>query len=110
VLAGLFDECVAEPMARAVVVTGAAGVGKSRVRYELVKRLGERAGERPEIWIGRGDPLRAGTPYGLIAPALRRAAGIRDGEPAEIQRQKLRARVMRNASTELRTTTLSSAS
>ena len=33
----------------------------------------------------------------MIAPALRRAAGIRDGEPVDVRRQKLRARVLRNA-------------
>ncbi|HEY5945103.1 MAG TPA: protein kinase [Kofleriaceae bacterium] len=99
VLMGLFDEAVAEPMARAVLVTGAAGIGKSRVRYELLRRI--KAREEPvEIWIGRGDPLRTGSPFGLIAPALRRAAGILDGEPLEVRRQKLRARVMRNASAE----------
>ena len=104
VLAGLWDECVAEPIARAVVVTGPAGIGKSRVRYELLKRIRER-GEPVEVWIGRGDPLSAGSPYGLLAPALRRAAGIQDGEPLEVQRQKLRARVMRHASVDVARTT-----
>jgi serine/threonine protein kinase/tetratricopeptide (TPR) repeat protein len=101
VLHGLYDECVAEPIARAVLVTGAAGVGKTRVRYELVRRIKEHAAE---IWIGRGDPLVAGSPYGIIAPALRRAAGIRDGEPVEVARQKLRARLSRHGA-ELGTTT-----
>ncbi|HEX5059885.1 MAG TPA: AAA family ATPase, partial [Kofleriaceae bacterium] len=99
VLMGLFEEAVAEPMARAVLVTGVAGIGKSRVRYELLRRI--KAREEPvEIWIGRGDPLHTGSPFGMIAPALRRAAGILDGEPVEVRRQKLRARVMRNASAE----------
>ncbi|HEY1551426.1 MAG TPA: protein kinase [Kofleriaceae bacterium] len=103
VLVGLYDECVAEPMARAVLVTGAAGIGKSRVRHELGLKIVER-GEPFELWLGRGDPLRAGSPYGILAPALRRAAGIQDGEPLDVRRQKLRARVMRNASTEPSTT------
>ena len=104
VLFGLFEECVAEPMARAVLVTGAAGIGKSRVRHELLGRIKDR-GEPVEIWIGRGDPLRTGSPFGMIAPALRRAAGILDGEPVEVRRQKLRARVTRHASTDLLRTT-----
>ncbi len=103
VLMGLFEEAVAEPMARAVLVTGAAGIGKSRVRHELLRRIRGRD-EPVEIWIGRGDPLRTGSPFGIIAPALRRAAGILDGEPAEVRRQKLRARVMRNTSSEPRRT------
>jgi serine/threonine protein kinase/tetratricopeptide (TPR) repeat protein len=104
VLSGLFDECVSEPIARAVLVTGVAGVGKSRVRYELMRRI--KAREEPvEIWIGRGDPVRMGSPFGMIAPALRRAAGILDGEPIEVRRQKLRARVMRHASEDVSRTT-----
>jgi tetratricopeptide (TPR) repeat protein len=106
VLFGLFEDCIAEPMARAVLVTGAEGIGKSRVRYELLRRIKDRPGERVEIWIGRGDALRAGSPFGMIAPALRRAAGIHDGEPIEVRRAKLRARVLRNASTDLSRTTL----
>jgi tetratricopeptide (TPR) repeat protein len=101
-----FEESIAEPVARAVLVTGALGIGKSRVRFELMRRIAERPGERVEIWIGRGDPLRAGSPFGMIAPALRRAAGIHDSEPVEVRRHKLRARVQRNASLDLRTTTL----
>jgi eukaryotic-like serine/threonine-protein kinase len=103
VLMGLFEETIAEPLARAVLVTGAAGIGKSRVRYELLRRINARA-EPVEIWIGRGDPLRTGSPFGMIAPAIRRAAGILDGEPIEVRRQKLRARVMRNANAEPRRT------
>ncbi|HVK87389.1 MAG TPA: protein kinase, partial [Kofleriaceae bacterium] len=103
-LAGLYDECVGEPLARAVLVTGPAGIGKSRVRFELLRRIAER-GEPVEIWHGRGDPLHTAAPFGLIAPALRRAAGIHDGEPLEVRRQKLRARVARHTSMELARTT-----
>jgi len=104
VLFGLFEECLSEPMSRAVLVTGAQGIGKSRVRYELLRRIRDRPGEDVEIWIGRGDPLRAGSPFAMIAPALRRACGINDGEPVEVCRQKLRARVLRNASVDLHRT------
>ncbi|MEO6774464.1 MAG: protein kinase [Kofleriaceae bacterium] len=101
VLAGLYEECLAEPIARAVVVVGVAGIGKSRLRVEMLRRIHARgygAAGLGEVWIGRGEPLRAGSPYGMIAPALRRAAGIQDGEPIELRRQKLRARVSRNTS------------
>jgi tetratricopeptide (TPR) repeat protein len=104
VLAGLYEECVGEPRARVAVVTAAAGVGKSRVRHEWLKRIKDR-GEAVEIWIGRGDPLSAGSPYGILAPALRRAAGIQDGEPIEVRRQKLRARVGRNTELDASRTT-----
>ena len=94
VLLGLFDECVEEPRARAVLVSAAAGVGKSRLRHELTRALAQR-GDRVELWIGRGDPMSAGAPFAMIAPAIRRAAGIYDGEPLGVRRQKLRARVGR---------------
>ncbi len=94
-LSALWDECVSEPSARAVLVTGGAGAGKSRLRYELCRRLAQR-GDRFELWIGRGDPLGAGAPFALLAPAIRRAAGVLDGEPAAVRCDKLRARVSRH--------------
>ncbi len=95
VLGGLYEECVNEPRARAVLVTAPAGVGKSRLRYEFLRKLAARP-DRPEIWIGRGDPMSAGSPFGLLGRAVRRAAGILDGEPLEARRLKLRARVARH--------------
>jgi len=94
-LDAFFAECAAEPLARPVLVTAPAGVGKSRLRHEFVRRLVERRSD-VEVWLGRGDPIRAGSPFGLIAPALRRACGVGDGEPIEIRRRKVRARVARH--------------
>ena len=94
VLVGIFDECVSEPVARAALVTAPAGMGKSRLLQELLHALA-RAATTHTLLVARGDPLRAGSPFGLIAPALRTSAGIRDGEPASLQRDKLRQRVAR---------------
>ena len=87
----IYDECVAEPVARVALVTGAAGAGKSRVRQELMRVL-ERRGDRVGVWVGRGDSVSAGAPLGLLAQALRGAAGISGGEPLEVRRQKWRRR------------------
>jgi tetratricopeptide (TPR) repeat protein len=94
-LAGLYDECVAEPLARPVLVTAPPGAGKSRLAQELRDRLA-RHGRPPEVWTARGDPSRAGSPFGMLAPALRRAAGILDGEALEVRHKKLRARIARH--------------
>jgi tetratricopeptide (TPR) repeat protein len=80
--------------ATVVLVTAPAGTGKSRLRGELVRRLMSRP-RPPQIWLGRGDPIKAGSPFGLLAPALRKTAGILDGEPLDVRREKLRARVRR---------------
>jgi eukaryotic-like serine/threonine-protein kinase len=93
-LEAVWRRCVDDHHAAALLVTGDAGVGKSRLRYELVRRL--RAREDFQLLIGRGDPMRAGAAFGLLAPAIRRTAGVLDGEPLEARRAKLRERVGRH--------------
>ncbi|MFT3774688.1 MAG: protein kinase [Minicystis sp.] len=114
-LEAIYDEVEGERVSRAVVITAPAGIGKSRLRLELLRKLRERAlgaassrvpgaSEPPlrgreagfELWMGRGDPLRAGSPFGLLAPMIRGLAGARDGEPIEARRRKLAARVARH--------------
>ncbi len=90
-----FDACVSDPCARAVIVVGDVGVGKSRLRNELVRSLSAR-GEAMEHWMARGDPGGAGSPFGQLGQALRRAAGVLDGEPIDARRRKLLARVGRH--------------
>jgi len=91
-LESVFDECAGEPIARAVLFTAPAGRGKSRVRYEFMERLKAR-GARVEVLFGRGDSLSAGSPFGMIGPAIRRSAGILEGDPIEIKQKRLRARM-----------------
>ncbi|HEY5921866.1 MAG TPA: protein kinase [Kofleriaceae bacterium] len=98
-LLATFEECVAEPMAHVVLMTAPAGIGKSRVRYELIQRIAQ-SGRPFELWIGRGDPMSAGTPFAMLAQALRRAAGVVDDEPASVRHRKLRARVRRHVAAE----------
>jgi tetratricopeptide (TPR) repeat protein len=96
-LVGIFEECVAEPTAQAVVITAPSGVGKSRLRYELLGKLKER-GDPVTVWMTRGDPMSAGAPFGMIAPIVLQAAAIQDGEPLPARQKKLRARVGRHLS------------
>src|SRR5206468_736749 len=64
----------------------------SRLAYELVQRLRRRP-VPPSIWIGRGDPISAGSAFNLLGQALRGAVGIVDGDPLPARRSRLRARV-----------------
>ncbi len=94
-LEATFEECVSEPVARAVVVTAAIGVGKSRLRYELLRRI-RASGTPMQLFLSRGDPMSAGAPFGMLGSVVRRAAGVLDGEPAAVRRKKLLARIGRH--------------
>jgi eukaryotic-like serine/threonine-protein kinase len=84
-----------ESTARVVLVTAGPGAGKSRLAQEIVRRA--RSRETPlGVWIGGGDPMSAGSAFHVVGRALRRAARIRDGEPIDVRRAKLRERVGRH--------------
>jgi tetratricopeptide (TPR) repeat protein len=92
VLTGILDACIDEGEARVALVTAAAGMGKSRLGAELVRRAQDRH-PAVAIWSGRGDSLRAGSTLDLLAQALRGTLGISEGEPLPLRRDKIRARV-----------------
>jgi tetratricopeptide (TPR) repeat protein len=93
-LTNLFSSTATESIASAVLVTGPAGVGKSRLRHEFLEWV-QRRPQGAEVLFGVGDSLGAGSPFGMLGRAIRRAAGIKDGEPSEEKRRKLLARVAR---------------
>jgi tetratricopeptide (TPR) repeat protein len=118
-LTAIYDEVRAESAAHAVVVVAGAGMGKSRLRQELVRHLRAREGDVPaaatgraasgvsepphrgreagfELWLGRGDAFRKASPFGLLGPMIRGLAGVLDGEPEPARRRKLGARVGRH--------------
>jgi hypothetical protein len=91
----LFATCVEEETARVVLVTAPAGVGKSRLRHEFVRRLIGR-GEMVEVLLGRGDPMHTGTAYGLLGQTLRRLCGLTDLVDTTARRARLGERVGRH--------------
>jgi hypothetical protein len=91
-LEAVLAEVGTESVARVVLVTGDPGVGKSRLRHELVTRLANR-GQLERVWIGRGDPMSAGSPFGIVAQALRVALGLVEGVPLETLRHQLHERL-----------------
>jgi len=95
ILQTLWRESSEEPLARAVLVTAPAGVGKSRLASELVRRLRDEDAQM-SVWLARADSLRAGSAFGLISQILRSAIGLSEAQPLDKRRCKLRARAAEN--------------
>ncbi|WP_437317524.1 protein kinase domain-containing protein [Sorangium sp. So ce385] len=94
VLMDLLDECIAEPVARAVLVTAPAGTGKSRLRQELLRFVRQRGDV--EVWAASADELAAGSPFVLLGDLLQRAAGAGAGDLIEHRQRRLRELVARH--------------
>ncbi|HEY3593497.1 MAG TPA: protein kinase, partial [Polyangiaceae bacterium] len=88
----VFEDCRGEPSARAVLVKGPAGGGKSRLRHELLQRLRQQGATFELLW-GRADSMQGASPFSLLAPALRKAVGIERVDPIETRRDKVRSAV-----------------
>lgn len=88
------EECIEEPVARAVLITAAAGVGKTRLVMEFARAARARF-PTLEVFTSRADALRAGAPYALIAPILRGMFEFAPNDPLGVRREKVVARVSR---------------
>lgn len=86
IVAASFEEH--EPVV--VVVSGEAGLGKSRLRQELITALGEQH-EDLQVIIGRGDLMASGSAFAIIGSSLRPALDLSEGEPASRQHEKIEA-------------------
>lgn len=91
-LVAIFNEAIDEPCARAALVTGPAGIDKSRVAVEVLQRREARSTD-VQVWVARGDSMAAGSSFGMLAQIVHVAAGIEVGAPADVQEEKLTARV-----------------
>ena len=87
-----FHKCVEGGRSAGIIVVGDAGLGKSRLRHELVTRL-EKSFPAYTVLVGRGDPMRSRAPFSLMARVLYEVAGLEESEPAHIRRKKIQARV-----------------
>ena len=87
-LAGMLTDSALERQAKAVLVSGPAGIGKSRLLQEFMTWLRARP-EPALVLFGAGDSLAAGAPFALLGRAVRSLAGIAETDTADDRRCKL---------------------
>ena len=73
---------------RVVSVIGIAGIGKSRLAWEVEQRAGD-AAARARWHVGRAPAYGEGTAFAPLADMVRRSAGIAESDPAELVRRAL---------------------
>jgi len=79
---GVFEEALADRSPRAALIIGAPGMGKTRLAEELLLSM---QAEAPAIWIARGDPVAAGSAFGIAGQLARSAIGLDPSQPADAQ-------------------------
>jgi class 3 adenylate cyclase len=91
-LANLLDEAIETRRPRLAVLSGPAGIGKSRLLGEALAVAGS---ERPDVLVlrGRCPATTQGVAYLALADIVRAACGIAIDDPAGVAGAKLRERV-----------------
>ncbi|KYF85735.1 protein kinase [Sorangium cellulosum] len=84
----LVEESFTEGRAAVALVTAPPGMGKSRLRHEVVEALRRRHADL-DLGVVRGDAIGAGSAFAMLAGSLRGALGIAAGEPLDVRREKL---------------------
>ena len=92
-LEGQLAGAIAESEARAVFLTGAPGSGKSRLRHELLRRLRAR-GQVIRIIESHAELYNAGTPFAVMAQAVRHACDIKGDQSVDAQRTELNKKLL----------------
>ena len=92
-IASSIVEAFAEPIARAIVIEGDAGIGRTAVLEAALVRAVADAERPPRVLEVRLDAGDHDAPLSVIVRLIRAAARIEDGEPIASRRDKLAAHV-----------------
>jgi len=92
-LMGRFQDVVHAREQRAVLVSGEAGVGKTRIAQEVSRRVGALADTRV-LW-GRCAPYGEGRDLAAVAEMVRTACGIEESDDAAAARARVQRTVAR---------------
>lgn len=87
-LESTFEECCDDESGQAVIILGPPGIGKSRLRSELLARLED---AEPQVLAVAAEARDSGTPLELLRRFLRRTIGTRASRSALAQRERLRS-------------------
>jgi len=90
ILGDLWERATLARRPHLVTILGPAGVGKTRLAVEFVRRVEENGGVAVR---GRSLPYREHSAYGAFAAQLKRLAGIYDSDDLDVASAKLRQSV-----------------
>ena len=86
--------CISESSARAIVLSGPVGIGKSRLVREFMRAIIERHPDI-EIWRGHSQSHQTDSTLATLAQLILGTANVRADEPLALRQQKLQMRVSR---------------
>ncbi len=94
ILSSTLEATITEPASSAVVILGAPGAGKSRLRHEVVAAARE-AHPDLRVLVARAEPSRQSSALGLVGALVEAEAALRDDDDDVHRRTRLRERLGR---------------
>jgi len=82
--------CRDEPCSRGLLITGAPGAGKSRLRHEFLRRVQTQGDDALTLMNARAERLHTGRAYPLIGQAIWGAVAMNETDNLEMRRPALR--------------------